>query len=146
MELNIILIEDEPDTCEMIETWLEDLGRKPQVKTFSMGAGALEFMEQEMAKGPASDRFVPDLVILDLKLPDQSGLEVLKKMKLSKALKNIEVIVNSAADDPESLRNTYKFGGCIFIQKKGEPKLLLDAIRRLMMAGRVRRPDELRAL
>jgi CheY-like chemotaxis protein len=131
MKLKILLVEDEEDAYLLLKDWLEDLGKEQVIQRFATGNEALAFLE--------TGNFMPNLIILDLKLPDQNGLEVLKAIKSNPLYQHVEVIVNSASEDPEHLKKTYRYGACAFLRKDGRAKTLLDTIYRLIMNGRI--PD-----
>lgn len=136
MKLRIIIIEDEPDVSELLEDWLKEDNPWHEFKAFFNAASAFEFFQQELNK-PPDMRALPHLIILDIRLPDQSGLEVLKKIKTTPELKSIEIIVNTASDDPEHLCRAHRYGSCVFIRKADGRTAVLEAIQRLKTTGRV---------
>ena len=60
---------------------------------------------------------VPDLIVLDLSLPDVSGFDVLRWISRRDALKNIPVIVFTASTDPEHARMAAEFGVRRYLEK-----------------------------
>jgi CheY-like chemotaxis protein len=127
MALKILLVEDEPDIAELIQSWLKELGSGVEIQHCVTGEEALESLHT----------FTPDLILLDLRLPGLDGIEVLKKIKNEPKWRNIEVIVNSVSENPEHLSKTYRYGACLFVRKSGDSKVLLEAIRHLMAMGRI---------
>jgi len=91
----IVIIEDEPSLADIYKTRLELLGYTCYIGY--NGITGLYFVQKEM----------PDLVLLDLMIPDISGAEVLEKMRSSNWGQDIKVIIISnlnEADAPANLR------------------------------------------
>src|SRR5918992_695029 len=81
----IVVINDSPELLELAELLLRD--EEFDVKVALMGTGALELIRVTM----------PDLVILDVRLPDVSGWDILQALKLDPKTSAIPVLVCSAA-------------------------------------------------
>lgn len=69
-----------------------------------------EFDNQEIS-------FIPDLILLDLKLPEYDGFEVLKQIRKSKHTKVIPVVVFSSSDQKSDIDKSYQLGANSFVQK-----------------------------
>lgn len=87
----IFLVEDEPNLREMIAFLLTDQGY--EVEAFPTATSFNNFIEKEE----------PDMVLLDIRLPDGNGAEICKKMHKSK--RHIPVILMSAHANPEMFGN-----------------------------------------
>ncbi|MFW5748633.1 MAG: response regulator, partial [Chloroflexota bacterium] len=72
--LSILVVEDDEDTAEVVCTLLEDAGY--QAQAVERGHAALEAIERQS----------PDLVLLDLNLPDINGLEILRTVRANSFL------------------------------------------------------------
>jgi CheY-like chemotaxis protein len=79
----IAIVDDNPDNVMLLEALLEE---KYQTITFYSGKDALEGFRKS----------VPDLVLLDISMPDMSGLEVLEQMRNDKKLKHLTIIALTA--------------------------------------------------
>ena len=83
MEKTIYVVEDNLDISELITIILNDAG-------FQVGAATVEsFYKQLKTK-------IPDLILLDIMLPDGNGVEVCKELKQEEAFKNVPLILMSA--------------------------------------------------
>jgi DNA-binding NarL/FixJ family response regulator len=77
----------------------------------------------------AAGRLRPDVVVIDLRLPDMSGIDACRQLKGAGV--TARVILLTAADDPEIRRNAYDSGAAAFVAKHRASEELLPAIARL---------------
>lgn len=117
----ILFIEDEPDHIAIYQTKLEDEGfafiSAPDAKT------AYAFIEQEK----------PDLILLDILLINENGLEILANLKKDETTKNIPVIVFTNYDEKEYRREAMRLGAAEFIPKTGvTPDEMVGKIRKIL--------------
>ena len=101
----IMVIEDEPDTAEMIAEMMHVSGYQV-IKMFS-GGTAIPVISQEK----------PDAIILDVMMPDISGLEVLRFMRREPGLTLIPVIIVSAKSLPADIKDGLEAGACAYLTK-----------------------------
>ena len=101
----VIVVEDEADAAEMFAEMMRVNGLRV-VKSFSSGP-AINIIANEM----------PDLVILDVMMPDISGLEVLKYMRHEPRLAKIPVIVISAKSMPSDIKTGMDAGASVYLTK-----------------------------
>ena len=84
----------------------------------------------------AVKREKPDLVILDLMLPGQSGLDVCRKMKNDEELKDIPVIMISAKSEEIDVVLGLELGADDYVTKPFSPKVLFSRVRAVMRRGK----------
>ncbi len=87
MKKNILLIEDDPAIVDIYQTVLEGSGYDLEI--FTWGEKALEKIEKIKNK----EEKKPDLVLLDLILPDMNGIEILKVIKTQEETKDLPVFI-----------------------------------------------------
>ncbi|CRX37477.1 response regulator [Estrella lausannensis] len=116
----ILLIEDEEDIASLIKLQGEMSGYKVHVEVDGLN-GLL-----------AVKREKPDLVILDLMLPGQSGLDVCRKMKNDDELKNISVIMISAKSEEIDVVLGLELGADDYVTKPFSPKVLFSRVRAVL--------------
>jgi len=75
---------------------------------------------------------MPDLIILDLKLPFLGGLEILKKIREGKHTKNIPVVIYTSSDDPEDLKNSYMLGANSFVKKPEDYEEFIETLKKIV--------------
>jgi DNA-binding response OmpR family regulator len=105
MQKTVMIIEDEPDAAEMFAEMMRVNGFKV-IKMFS-STPAIPMLAQEK----------PDLLILDIMMPDISGLEVLRFMRREPELAKIPVIVVSAKSMPSDIKDGIEAGASIYLTK-----------------------------
>lgn len=101
----VVIIEDEPDTAEMYAEMMRISGYEV-VKYFASLPAIAQIAEQE-----------PAVVILDLMMPDLSGLEVLRYMKDDSALSGVPVIIVSAKALPSDIAEGLQAGASAYLTK-----------------------------
>lgn len=105
LQKTVMIIEDEPDAAEMFAEMMRVNGFKV-IKMFS-STPAIPMLAQEK----------PDLLILDIMMPDISGLEVLRFMRREPDLAKIPVIVVSAKSMPSDIKDGIEAGASIYLTK-----------------------------
>jgi CheY-like chemotaxis protein len=116
----ILIVEDEPSDALLLEHSLRRAGVGSPIVTLPTGRAALDYLE---GKPPYLNRQqwpVPSAVFLDLKLPDISGLDVLKWIALQPPLRRLIVIVHSGYEGTKDLDALYAAGANSFIRKSSD--------------------------
>ena len=113
------VVEDEPDAAELFAEMMRVNGFRV-VKMFS-STPAISMITQER----------PDVVILDVMMPDVSGLEVLRYMRREPELMHIPVIVVSAKSMPSDIRIGMEAGASVYLTKPVGYLDLKQAVERL---------------
>jgi len=115
----VVIVEDEPDAAEMLAEMMRVSGFRV-VKSYSSGP-AMEMISNER----------PDVVILDIMMPDISGLEVLHFMRKEPATAGIPVVVVSAKSLPADVQIGMDAGASIYLTKPVGFLDLKNAIERV---------------
>ena len=120
MLANILLVEDEKSIITLIKYNLEKEGFK--VFCSETGEDALKVIKEK----------TPDLVILDWMLPDTSGIDVCRKIKIDKKLKNIPVLILTAKGEPDDKIKGLEVGADDYVTKPFNNKELLLRVKSLI--------------
>src|SRR3989338_4484310 len=120
----ILLIEDEEDIAALIKLQAELSGYKLHVEVY--GINGFRAIEREK----------PDLVILDIMLPGENGLDVCRKIKNSSELKNIPVLILSAKGEELDIVLGLELGADDYMQKPFSPKVLFSRIKAILRRGK----------
>ena len=101
----IIIVDDDPENLRILGNLLKDDNYK--VRSFVSGELALE----------AARRNPPDLIMLDIRMPDMDGFEVCVRLKETPQLSHIPVLFLSALDDARDIVKAFNLGGADYITK-----------------------------
>lgn len=122
----IIMIEDDPGHARLIEKNVRRAGINNEVRHFLDGGSALEHVFQPDVRGNG-----PLLILLDLNLPDMSGIDILARIKSDEVLKRAPVVVLTTTDDKAEIQRCYDLGCNVYITKPVEYEQFAIAIRQL---------------
>jgi CheY-like chemotaxis protein len=112
----ILVVDDNQDNVNIAREIL--LSRGFEVRVAYNGPSALASVEQQR----------PDLVLLDVMMPQMSGMEVLDRLRANPATAGVPVILVTAKDQDEDLLAGYKYGADYYITKPFSAKQLLYGI------------------
>ena len=99
---NIVVIDDNPGDIELLRMALESAGVDCTLNVLDNGRDAMEFVQR---LGRFSGVSAPDLVVLDLNLPGNDGVEILQALRNGGAFPDVAVVVLSSSSSPrEQLR------------------------------------------
>jgi len=119
----ILIVDDDPDDASLIRRAVLGLHPKPSVQTVISGQDLKDYLE---GQGRYADREAfpyPGLILLDLRMPEMDGFEVMGWLKSRPLHAAIPVIV----------MNAYQLGARTFLSKPVHPESIRDAIRALML-------------
>lgn len=115
--IEILVVEDREDDIIALRKVLGDARIVNPLKVVGTGQEALDWVFQRPSAGLKPGDGPPDLVILDLGLPDMSGLEVLRRIRGEERFKDLPVLVLTISDHDEDIIRSYDLGVRAFIQK-----------------------------
>ena len=130
-DIDILLVEDNPRDVEMTLRALAKHNLANKVFVVKDGAEALDFI---FAKGDYADRNrdrIPKVVLLDLKLPKVSGLEVLRAIKGDAQARTIPVVVLTSSQEEKDMVESYKLGVNSYIVKPVDFDKFLESVGQL---------------
>ncbi len=130
LPVTFLLIEDDPGHARLIEKNVRRAGVNNPIIPFTDGTSALAYLFGEDGAGR---RTAPAaiLLLLDLNLPDMSGLDILMRVKADEHLKRVPVIVLTTTDDKHEIQRCYDLGCNVYITKPVEYESFATAIRQL---------------
>ncbi len=116
----IMVVDDNPDLVTIVKTILEVKGFG--VKTAHNGKEVFNLLGEQK----------PDLILLDIMMPQMNGLEVLTRLKVDPDTASIPVILLTAKVHFEDVQRGYKMGADFFIQKPFTTNQLLDDVNSIL--------------
>lgn len=118
MKLKVMVVDDEPDIVTLVCKTLEINGM--EAIRASSGAECLELLK----KGES-----PDVIILDIMMPEKDGYAVCREIKTNAAYKDIVIIVLTAKTQNRDQVDSYKCGADGYLTKPFDPKDLISEIK-----------------
>ena len=129
----ILLVEDNPDEITLTLRTLKKNRILNDVVIAHDGSEALDYLH---GKGPHAGREtaeLPVLVMLDLKLPKISGLEVLKSIRADTRTRLMPVVVLTSSDEEQDLIQSYRLGANSYVRKPVDFTMFSEAMRQLAL-------------
>ena len=131
--VEILFVEDSIDDAALTMRGLKKCGLTNVILHLKDGAQALDFMYYQGDFASRNSQENLKMILLDLKMPKVSGMEVLKKLKSDAALKTIpRVILTSSKEDPD-IKLCYELGANSYIVKPVDSDNFFKAIQELGM-------------
>ena len=130
-EKTILLVEDNPDDEELTLMALKQSKILNNVYVARDGVEALDYL---YCKGKFVDRDpceLPQLILLDLKLPKLGGLDVLQKLRQEPQTKYVPVVVMTSSSEEEDIIDSYRYGANSYVRKPVEFHRFVDAVGQL---------------
>lgn len=127
----ILLVEDNPDDEELIIMALQHSKIANEVVVVHDGVEALEFL---FGSGPSSSLGVTDLpqvILLDLKMPRLGGLDVLKRIRSELHTQLLPVVILTSSSEEEDILSSYRLGANSYVRKPIEFRRFAEAIQQL---------------
>jgi CheY-like chemotaxis protein len=114
--LHILLIDDNPDHVKIVIWALEQSEVKNRVTVIEDGKKALELLES-LDTQHSTLRRKPDIILLDINLPELNGIDLLQRIKANNNLNSIPVVMLSSSERIEDIKDAYAKGANTYISK-----------------------------
>jgi len=124
------MIEDDEGHARLIERNIRRSGVNNQILPFTNGTAATRYLFGGDGSG-FDHKGEALLILLDLNLPDMTGIEILRKIKENKYLKSTPVVVLTTTDDSMEINRCYELGCNVYITKPVNYDSFANAIRQL---------------
>ena len=128
--VTIVMVEDDEGHARLIEKNIRRAGVNNPIVPFTNGTQALEFLLGPDGSGEVSaGRQL--LVLLDLNLPDMTGVDILQRVKENEHTKRSPVVILTTTDDEREIQRCYDLGANVYITKPVGYEGFANAIRQL---------------
>jgi CheY-like chemotaxis protein len=119
---SLLLVDDNPHDCRLVQAALEDLGHILHLKCFADGDSLLSYL-----RGPRHDEQV--LLLLDLNLPVKNGFDIFKELRADERLKSIPVVMWTSSSNPLDIEKAYRLGVSSYVCKPDQYGALKDGLK-----------------
>jgi two-component system response regulator len=127
----ILLVEDNPDDVELTLRALRKNNILNDVVVASDGVEALNYLFATGVYKGRDTSNLPQVVLLDLKLPKVDGLEVLQQIRTSDQTKLLPVVILTSSKQEQDLVDSYKLGANSYIRKPVDFNKFMEAVKQL---------------
>ena len=127
----ILLVEDNPDDILLTERALKKSHILNKLIVAKDGVEALDYLFGTGSWAGRDLSNMPQVVLLDLKLPKIGGLEVLKKIRADNRTKFLSVVILTSSKEEQDLINGYSLGANSYIRKPVNFDQFAEAVRQL---------------
>ena len=127
----ILLIEDNPDDAALTLRALENNNIKNDVVVVNDGAEALDYLFGTGSYAGRDLTIMPQLTLLDLKLPKVDGLDVLRRVRANELTRLLPVVILTSSNEEQDRINAYGLGANSYVRKPIDFGQFIDAVRNL---------------
>jgi two-component system, response regulator len=127
----ILLVEDNADDEKLTLRALKKIDICNEVVVARNGAEALDYLFGTGAHAGRNLKLVPQIVLLDLKLPKLDGLEVLRRLRTNDRTKLLPVVILTSSNEEQDRINGYGLGANSYVRKPADFNQFSEAVRQL---------------
>lgn len=121
---NIFIVDDNSNVLRLLEEAFKDNEFIHKIKGFSKGSTFLKYI-----KRPSFLKEKPDLIMLDLYMPEYDGFTIAKQIRENTSLKNTPIVMLSESKNQNDVYESYNFGANLFLEKPGTYQAWIELIR-----------------
>jgi CheY-like chemotaxis protein len=127
----ILLVEDNPDDVSLTLRALKKNKILNEVVVVNDGVQALDYLFGTGAYADRDVNVMPQLILLDLKLPRLEGLEVLRRLRSDERTRLLPVVMLTSSDEEPDITDSYKLGANSYIRKPVDFAQFTEAVQQL---------------
>jgi CheY-like chemotaxis protein len=127
----ILLVEDNPDDEKLTLRALKKNNIRNEVVVARNGVEALDYLFGTGTHAGRNLNLVPQVVLLDLKLPKLDGLEVLRRLRADDRTKPLPVVILTSSDEEQDRFSSYGLGANSYVRKPVDFNQFSEAVRQL---------------
>ena len=127
----ILLVEDNPDDVELTRIAFAEGNIANEIRVARDGEEAIKCLFGEGPEGCRVDDYLPGVVLLDLKLPKISGLDVLKRIRSDPRTSCLPVVILTSSKEDEDVMSSYSLGANAYVRKPVDYQEFVKAAKTL---------------
>lgn len=128
----LLVCDDDEDDRLLIQTALGENRLKMDIHLVEDGEELLDYLLRRGKHSDLHTQRLPDLILLDLRMPKMDGLEVLSAIKNEEHLRYIPVVILTTSRLPEDITHSYQLGANSYIIKPVKYDLLVERLQAIM--------------
>jgi CheY-like chemotaxis protein len=121
MENHILLIDDDEDECLLLQMALQNCPKPAKVHQVMQFNDAVTFADTSL--------LTPNLIFLDLRLPEMPGLEILTWIRNHQRLMNVPVVIWSHTASDNDIEQIHRHGGNYFLSKIADQDTMRESVK-----------------
>jgi CheY-like chemotaxis protein len=129
----ILLVEDSPDDALLTLRALKKNNILNEVVVVNDGAQALDYLFGMGEYASRDARVMPQLVLLDLQVPNVEGLQVLRRLRNDSRTKLLPVVILTSSDEEQDIVSSYQLGANSYIRKPVDSAQFTEAVQQLRL-------------
>jgi CheY-like chemotaxis protein len=131
MSKRVLIAEDDPTDIFLLQRAFAVAEVPAILHVVRDGQEAIDYLEGEASYGDRQAHPLPDLLLLDLKMPKLNGFDVLSWLKRQPGLKRLLVTVLTSSDQPQDINRAYDLGANSYLLKPHSSQELSDLVKRV---------------
>jgi two-component system, response regulator len=131
-DFKVLLVEDNPDDETLTLEVFKNNSMLNDVSVVRDGQEALDYLFYQGAFADRSPQSGPVLILIDLKIPKVSGVEVIKQIRMNTETKLIPIVVFSSSFDERDLVDSYSAGANSYVRKPIDYKKFSQAVNQVL--------------
>ena len=128
---HILLVEDNPDDVKLTLRVFKKSGILNRVVVASDGVEALEYLHGTGKFAGRDPSDLPEVILLDLKMPKMGGIEVLQRIRADEKTKLVPVVVLTTSNEDKDRTDSYGLGANSYVRKPVEFSQFAEAVQQL---------------
>src|ERR1041384_3523205 len=129
MSKSVLYAEDEPDDIFFMKRAFRPAGIGEQLRTVNDGNEAIDYLAGRGKYSNRRENPLPSVVLLDLKMPETSGFEVLQWIRTHPGVATWPVVIFPSSSQPADIERASTLGANGYLVKPGSPDLLIDLVK-----------------
>jgi two-component system response regulator len=127
----ILLVEDNPDDIELTVRAFQKSHIKNKLVVTRDGVEALDYLFGTGSYTERDIRKLPEVILLDLKLPKIDGLQVLKRLRSNERTQLLPVVILTTSAEEQDIIQSYRFGANSYVRKPVDFEQFMSAVEQL---------------
>lgn len=112
----VLLVDDDPDDQYLTRRALQATGLNLELQFAGNGREMMDLLRLQISQGPSA---LPNLILLDLNMPEMDGITAMEEMRKLPLIKKIPVVVFSTSNSSLDIDDSYNQGADFFMTKPG---------------------------